>query len=130
MLAVPLCGVLQRHVSAQSELDMTTRDEAGTLFESPPAPLPSVETTGLALLRQLQHPGQHREATHWVYEDPSAQSDVRRLWALTMTLVTQRTEIEGLIGIMGPAWFDKNQKPLAERSESDMSKGLTEEASV
>ena len=85
-----------------------------------------METTGLALLRQLQHPRQHPETTRWVYEDPSAQADVRRLWALTMTLVTQRTEIEGLVSIMGPAWLDKGQDRTVERKESDMSKGVSE----
>ena len=78
-------------------------DSAGTTLDSPPAPLPSIDSAGTALLHELkQHT--NSEDSSWIRDDHSAQLAVRRWWSLTLTLVTQRAEIAKLMHIMGPEW--------------------------
>jgi hypothetical protein len=66
-----------------------------------------VDDAGEALLRQLRQPppGSPPEFDRsWVDTNPAALGDVRRLWSLTLTLVTQRSEIQAVMRIMGPDW--------------------------
>jgi len=70
-----------------------------TLLESPPAALPSIDLAGQALMNELQ-----KEASGLQIEDKAIEVDVRRMWALTLSLVTQQGEMDLLIDAMRPGW--------------------------
>lgn len=81
---------------------------SGTLADSPPAPLPSVNETGDALLHELAQPIDTPQSTPLATlmhtNDPALLADIRRWWSLTLTLVTQRAEIAALVRVMSPGW--------------------------